>query len=336
MATKSLIADVGATNARFALVHDAAGTFEDVRVLACDEHASLAAAIDAYLRGLSEPGPLRAAALAVAGPVGGEYVAFTNHPWSFSLAELRRQLALERLIVVNDFVALAAAIPYLEPRHRGAVGQGEAVAAAPIGALGPGFGLCMSAIAWLGDRWLPIAGEGGHVTMAPATARESAVLDRMRGRFDHVSAERVLSGPGLVHLYETLAEIDGVLAASYTPAQIADPQTRQADSQCREAVEMFCAMLGTIAGNLALTLGARGGIYLAGGIVPRLGAAFAASAFRQRFEAKGRMRALLADIPTYVVTHPLPALLGLAQALSAADRVRLIPGTNCAESRQER
>jgi len=170
--------------------------------------------------------------------------------------------------------------------------------------------------------------------MAPATQRETMVLDRMRERFDHVSAERVLSGPGLVHLYETLAEIDGVPAASYSPAQIVDPHTREREPHCREAVDMFCAMLGTIAGNLALTLGARGGVYIAGGIVPRLGADFAASRFRHCFEDKGRMRAMLADIPTYVVTHPFPAFLGLVHALSESGKAMLIPGTNCAESRQ--
>jgi glucokinase len=149
--------------------------------------------------------------------------------------------------------------------------------------------------------------------MASATARESAVLDRMRTRFDHVSAERILSGPGLVNLYNTLAEIDGVPAASFTSAQITDPSIGEREPRCREAVDMFCAMLGTIAGNLALTLGALGGIYIAGGIVPKLGRVFAASSFRERFEDKGRLRPYLA--PTYVVTHPFPAFLGLARLL---------------------
>jgi glucokinase len=151
--------------------------------------------------------------------------------------------------------------------------------------------------------------------MAPATARESLVLDRMRARFDHVSAERVLSGPGLINLYNTLAEIDGVPAKSYTAAQITDPGTYASEPRCRETVDMFCAMLGTVAGNLALTLGARGGIYIAGGIVPKLGELFAASPFRRRFEDKGRLRPYLAAVPTYVVTHPFPAFVGLISVL---------------------
>jgi glucokinase len=152
--------------------------------------------------------------------------------------------------------------------------------------------------------------------MAPTCSRESAVLDRMRARHEHVSAERVLSGPGLVDLYTTLAEIDGVPAVSYTAPQITSLEACESDRYCGEAVDMFCAMLGTVAGNLALTLGARGGIYVAGGIVPKLGARFAASAFRERFESKGRLRPYLAKIPTYVVTHPFPAFLGLATLLA--------------------
>jgi glucokinase len=163
---------------------------------------------------------------------------------------------------------------------------------------------------------MPLPGEGGHATMAPANSRESAVLDRMRAHYDHVSAERILSGPGLVDLYNTLTEIDGVPAISYTAPQITNTAVSDSDSYCREAVDMFCAMLGTVAGNLALTLGARGGVYVAGGIVPKLGPRFSASLFRERFEAKGRLRPYLAQIPTYVVTHPFPAFLGLAALLT--------------------
>jgi len=189
------------------------------------------------------------------------------------------------------------------------------LALAPIGVLGPGSGLGVGGIVPTQGNWLPISGEGGHVTMAPATVREAAVLDRMRVRFDHVSAERVLSGPGLINLYNTLAEIDGVPASFYTAAQITELGIADQEPHCREAVDMFSAMLGTVAGNLALTLGARGGIYIAGGIVPKFGAAFAASSFRSRFEDKGRMRLYLAHIPTYVITQPIPAFIGLAALL---------------------
>ena len=187
---------------------------------------------------------------------------------------------------------------------------------APIGVLGPGSGLGVSGLVDSGSSWIALTGEGGHATMAPATDRESAVLDRMRRHIDHVSAERALSGPGLVNLYNTLAELGRMPAQGYTAAQITDLAVRAADSLCVETTTMFCAMLGTMAGNLALTLGARGGVYIGGGIVPRLGQTFVQSPFRQSFEAKGRFQAYLAAIPTFVVTHPLPAFLGCAALLA--------------------
>lgn len=315
----SLVGDIGATNARFALVGPHDGTFRRVRVLACDHYASLEQAICRYLD--EELGPaalprVEAAAIAVAAPITGDQVTLTNHPWSFSIRELRSSLGLGRLVVVNDLAAMAVAAPHLEPDQLSRVGGGAPTVAAPVGVIAPGSGLGAAAAVPAGGGWRALPGEGGHVTMAPATQRESAVLDRMRNRFDHVSAERVVSGPGLVNLYNTLCELDGVPAASYTAAQITDAGIGEREPHCREAVDMFCAMLGTIAGDLALTLGARGGIHIAGGIVPKLGTAFAASGFRRRFEDKGRMRPYLAAIPTWVIIHPYPAFPGLVALLT--------------------
>jgi glucokinase len=250
------------------------------------------------------------AVLAVAATPAGDAVSLTNHPWTFSIEELRQSLRMRRLNVVNDFHANAA-VPHLDEDERVQIGPGAPVADAPVGVIGPGTGLGVSALIPTPSGPLPIPGEGGHVTMPPADAREGAVLDLMRGRYDHVSAERVLSGPGLVNLYNTLCELSHVPAAPLTAAQITDPRTGATDPYAREATAMFCAMLGTIAGNLALTLGARGGIYIAGGIVPKLGDAFAQSQFRSRFEAKGRFSTYLAAIPTYVVVRPFAALLGV-------------------------
>jgi glucokinase len=317
-AATRLIGDIGGTHARFALV-GATPRPERVRVLACDDYPSLGAAIAAYVAAEApQPAP-REAALAVASAVTGDTVTMTNHPWSFSIAALQRDLGLARLVVVNDFAANALAVPHLRPDERTTIGGGAAVSEAPIAVMGPGTGLGMSALVPSRAGWVAIAGEGGHATIPAADARESEVLAHMRGRFGHVSAERVLSGPGLVNLYQTLAEIAGAPAEDFTAAQIADAEIGKSETLCREAVAMFCAMLGTVAGNLALTLGARGGLYIAGGIVPRLGARFAASGFRRRFEDKGRFRTYLAAIPCYVVTHPVPAFLGLAARLVQAD-----------------
>jgi glucokinase len=319
MTAPQLIGDVGATNARFArVVHGSA--IERVRVYACEDYRHIEDAIEAYLaEDEATPRPL-AAAVGIAGPVAGDRIALTNHPWSFSTRALQQTLRLDRLHIVNDFAANALAIPHLTPDTRTAIGGGAVAAAMPIGIIGPGSGLGVSGLtpagAGAGAGWRVIDGEGGHATMAAATDREAEVLDRMRSRFDHVSAERILSGPGLVNLYNTLAEIDGIPAVAHTPAQITDPETDEHDPLCREAVALFCAMLGTVAGNLALTIGARGGVYIAGGIVPKLGARFAASGFRRRFEDKGRMRPYLEAIPTFVITHPIPAFLGLAALLA--------------------
>jgi glucokinase len=308
-----LIADIGATNARFALA--GADGIERTRILACDDYASLSDAIAAYYALEHVPALPREAALAVASPVTGDAVTLTNHPWSFSVSALERQLGLDRLRVVNDFTANALAMPHLGPADRLQVGGGAPVAGAPVAVLGPGSGLGMSGLVPTPSGFVPLPSEGGHATMPPATARESQVLDRMRRRYDHVSAERVLSGPGLVNLYNILCEIEGERAAPFTPAQIADRHIGETNPLAHAALEMFCAMLGTVAGNLALILGARGGVYVAGGIVPRLGAAFAETEFRARFEAKGRFQPYLAAIPSYVVTHPIPAFVGLAALL---------------------
>lgn len=310
-----LVGDIGATHARFGLVSPN-GQLLHSRTLADEDYPTIEAALTAFLaeRG-ALPNP-RKGAIAIASPVTGDRVAMTNHPWNFSVLALKDRFGFERLEVINDFTALALALPKLAADERLPVGGGAAAAGAPIGVLGPGSGLGVSGLVPSGNRWIALTGEGGHATMAPATDREGAVLDRMRRHFDHVSAERALSGPGLVNLYNTLAQLDGVPARGYTAAQITDLAIRAEDPLCVETTTMFCAMLGTMAGNLALTLGARGGVYIGGGIVPKLGQTFVDSPFRERFEAKGRFQAYLETIPTFVVTHPLPAFLGCAALLS--------------------
>jgi glucokinase len=309
-----LIGDIGATNARFALIQPD-GSTSLARSYSLNDYPSLPDAIDKYLAEEMPAVRPAQAVLAVASPALGDQVSFTNHAWTFSIEGLRQHVGLKRLRVINDFAANALAIPHLGVSDRVQVGLGSPVSDAPIGLIGPGTGLGMSALVPTSGGALPVSGEGGHVTMAAANAQESAVLDLMRKRYDHVSAERLLSGPGLVNLYGALCELADVPAAPFTPAQIASPRIWDEDDHTREATAMFCAMLGTIAGNLALILGARGGIYVAGGIIPRMGSFFAQSEFRARFEGKGRFRGYLTSIPTYVIVRPLPALLGAAALL---------------------
>jgi glucokinase len=308
----ALVGDIGATNSRFALILPD-GTMTRARVVASVDFSDIGDAIIDYLAGEEAPNRPTRGALAIAAAMIGDRVTMTNHPWSFSIDSLRRRLGLNQLRVINDFAANALSIPHLDKTDLVQVGLGLSDVEAPIGVIGPGTGLGVSALLPGDGSVIPLQSEGGHVTMAAANARETAVLDLMRQRFDHVSAERVLSGPGLVNLYNALCELARAPAAPFSPAQITDPKIGEEDPHAREAASMFCAMLGTVAGNLALTLGARAGIYIAGGIVPKLGSTFVESDFRMRFEAKGRFRSYLKDIPTYVIMRPVPALLGAAR-----------------------
>jgi glucokinase len=308
-----LVADIGGTNARFARV-DADGRPYAERSLPGADFPGLAAAAAAYLDATGGPRPSRAA-VAVATPVTGDWIQFTNSDWSFSTEAARRELGLERLIILNDFTALALALPLLDPGERRAVGGGGAVPEAPIGLIGPGTGLGVSGLVWSGRRWIPLQTEGGHVTFAAVDEREWAVGRVLQRRFGHVSPERLLSGPGLVNVYAALAELEGWPAESLEPADITDRGLTGACPHCRDVLDLFCGALGTAAGNLAITLGARGGVYIGGGIVPRLGGFFDRSAFRARFEAKGRFSGYLAAVPTWAITAANPALRGAAAAL---------------------
>ena len=309
----ALIADLGATNARFALVDDQG--IHDPMALRCAAYPDLYSAATAYLEQTAPSVAPDRGAIAIACPIIGDYVEMTNHAWSFSTAELTAKLGMERLDVVNDFTAQALAIRHLTEDDRLQIGAGEPDPDGAIAVLGPGTGLGVSGLVRAGDDWTPVVGEGGHVTMCAVNDREGDVMRRLRLRFNHVSAERVLSGMGLTNLYETLAAIDEVDVPQRDPREVSEAALAHAEEHAVEAVEMFCAMLGTVAGNLALTLGSTGGVYVAGGIAPKLGALFLKSDFRERFEAKGRFRDYLAPIPTYLVTHPTPAFLGLRSML---------------------
>ncbi|HYD29820.1 MAG TPA: glucokinase [Azospirillaceae bacterium] len=311
-----LVADIGGTNARFGLTGP--GGLAHSRVLACADFPTLEDAARAYLADAAPAVPPRQAAFAIAGPVTGDLIQMTNHAWTFTISATRAALELDRLEVINDFTAVALSLPHLGDADRRAVGGGTPRPRAVIAAIGPGSGLGMSGLVPAPDGgWIPLAGEGGHATMPAADSREAGVLAILARRFDHISAERVISGQGLQNLAAALTALAGLPPSPRTPAEITQAARDGSDAVCVEAVEMFCAMLGTAAGNLALTLGARGGVYIAGGIVPKLGELFHRSRFRERFIGKGRMSVYLDPIPTYVITHSLPAFLGLRALLES-------------------
>lgn len=311
-----LVADVGGTNARLGWQDGAGASITDVRIYRCAEHPSLQSVIETYVTERGGRRPVQAG-VGIACPITGDQVRMTNHSWSFSIQAMQAGLGLDRLVVINDFTALALAMPDVPAHERWQVGGGEPVPQAPVAVIGPGTGLGVSGLLpGPGGRWVPLMGEGGHVTLSPVTPEERAVVEVLQARFGHASAERAISGQGLENLYQALGAVDGVAVEALSAAEVSTRALAGTDPRCGRALALMCALLGTVAGNLALTLGARGGVYLVGGILPRLGAAFEQSAFRARFEAKGRYEALMRDMPCWVVTSPTsPALAGAARAL---------------------
>jgi glucokinase len=308
-----LIADIGATNSRCALLDDRGRTLAP-EVFQNADFTGVEGVLDIYLDHRRASDRPKRAAIAVAAPILDDAVRMVNIGWSFSQAELKAQLQLNRLIVLNDFAAIAWALPQLGPSDLRQIGGGPAGVRSPLATLGPGSGLGVSALIPSQDAWAVASGEGGHVTLAAVTREETEVIERLRDETGHCSAERVLSGPGLVNLYTALAELAGHGTPSVTAVEVTGLAQRGEPLACK-AQAMFFSMLGTVAGNLALTVGARGGVYIAGGIVPRLLNAFVDSDFRARFEAKGRYRPYMEAIPTYVITEPLPAFRGLRRLL---------------------
>ncbi|MDO9572208.1 MAG: glucokinase [Hydrogenophaga sp.] len=312
-----LLADVGGTNARFAWQAAAGAPITDVRVLACADYPTLQDATRAYLDGLGRGTP-HAVAIAIANPITGDQIRMTNHHWSFSQAAVKAEFGFRTLRLLNDFTALALALPDLPASELRQVGGGVAQPQAAMALVGAGTGLGVSGLLPNGlGGWVPLEGEGGHVTLPATTARERLVMDGLIRRYGHASAERVACGQGLLDTCLLLCEADGVTMGAFnSAADVTDAALKAGHPQALEALNLFCAMLGSVAGNLALTLGARGGVYVGGGIVPRLGAWFDTSAFRERFETKGRFQPYLSALPVWVITSAQsPALLGAARAL---------------------
>jgi glucokinase len=312
-----LVGDIGGTNARFGWIAAKGASLSEVDSLPGADYASLTEAMRAFLakRGLGAP---RWCAIGIANPVVGDHVQMTNTDWSFSISQVQAEFGMSRFLVINDFTALALSLPALQPSDLRAVGGGKAVAGAPLALLGPGTGLGVSGLlpAGGGHRAIPINGEGGHVTLAATDEREEQVVAALRRRFGHASAERALSGPGIVNLHQALCELAGEAVPDWTAADVTARAQAGSDPRCVEAMAMFFSFLGTVAGNLALSLGSLGGLYIAGGIVPRLGTMIDGSRFRESFESKGRFRRYLQAIPTCVIQAKIsPALVGAARAL---------------------
>lgn len=313
-----LLADIGGTYARFTL-EMAAGQFEHMVSLLCADHADFHAAVTTYLQSLP-PGlaaRLAHAAIAIANPVEGDEVRMTNYHWRFSIEQMRQRLGLETLVVVNDFTALAMSLPRLAPGQRRQIGGGLARERSVVGVLGAGSGLGVSGLIPAGEGWVALGTEGGHTSFSPRDEREIAILRYGLNHYSHLSHERLLSGPGLELIHRALRAHAGLPPEALAAPEITRRALEGADALCLETLEAFCSVLGNVAGNLAVTLGALGGIYIGGGIVPRLGTYFDRSPFRGRFEDKGRFTDYVKGIPTYVVTAEHATFVGASAILAA-------------------
>lgn len=314
-----LVGDVGGTNARFGLAdpETCVVTHQSVRQTAA--FANIDEAIRDYLATDAAGFKPRRAAIAVACPVGSDQIRLTNNHWQFSTSALRDSLGWSDLKMLNDFTAQALAIPHLPASDISRVGPDVAVASpAPIAVLGPGTGLGVSGLIPNGHGgWVALSGEGGHVGVVVENEQEVEIMRLAWKAFGRTSLERLVCGSGLVFLYNALAQIRGEQADTQDVSEIVRRGLSGESPLAIETLNQFCAFLGCFAGDVALILGARGGVYIAGGVIPRFGDFFAASPFRARFENKGRFNDYTSAIPTFVIApHENPALIGAASAFN--------------------
>jgi glucokinase len=316
-----LVGDVGGTNARFALV-DAEGRVRHLHIYPAREFASLSDVIADYLhRTMGRKRPPKAA-IAVAGPVLDGEITFTNLAWQVSEGDLLATFEFEAVRLLNDFAAQALACPRLDPENLKPIGPelrggGPDCPIVVLGA-GTGFGVAALARGPLGD--LPIATEGGHAGFAPADDVELELWRRLHQRHGRVSIERLLSGAGLFEMHKILCELDQSSSTCADEKAVMEAAAT-GDPAAGRTLDRFCAILGGVAGDLALSFGARGGVFISGGIAPRMVERLGNGQFRSRFEDKGRLSPFVKDIPTALVLHPYPALLGAARELEQMERL---------------
>ncbi len=310
MTIYALVADIGGTNIRLGIADLANLTFENVQTYRCADFANIDEAFAQYLSTIDNK--IEYACIDVACPVTGDKVDLTNNHWCFSQSKLAEQFNFEKLIVINDFTAIAMAIPELGDEDKVQIGGGESQPQKPIAIYGAGTGLGVAHLVHSGHKWIALGGEGGHIDFAPTDETQIKILEVLKKKYASVSAEQLLSGLGLVQIYQSLCVINGVEEQPYQPADITQHGIAQTDPVAEQAMKVFCQILGSFGGNLALTMATFGGVYIAGGIVPRFIEYLQASEFRDRFEAKGRFKPFVSSIPVYVVTESQPGLLGCA------------------------
>ncbi|ATZ12156.1 glucokinase [Erwinia amylovora] len=304
----ALVGDVGGTNARLALCEIENGAISRAKTFSTADYGSLEAVIRAYLAEHQQD--VKHGCIAIACPITEDWVEMTNHDWAFSTNSLKANLAFDSLEIINDFTAVSMAIPMLTEQDLMQFGGSAPVADKPVAVYGAGTGLGVAHLVHVDKRWVSLPGEGGHVDFAANSEEEDLILEVLREELGHVSAERILSGSGLVNLYRAIVKSDNRLPDNLKPRDVTERALQDTCTDCRRALSMFCVAMGRFGGNLALNLGTFGGVYIAGGIVPRFLEFFKASGFRAAFEDKGRFRDYVAPIPVYLITHDYPGLLG--------------------------
>ena len=304
----SVVADVGGTNIRLAVCDVKTGELSQLNEFACAEFITLEVALTQYFEILQ--GEVKHLCIGIACPVENDHVVMTNLSWDFSKQALKERLKLASLYVINDYTAISLAVPFLSSVEKIQVGGGECKENAVTAIFGPGTGLGVSHIIKSADKWISLDGEGGHVSFAANTPVQADILCLLQAKFGHVSAERILSGQGLVNLYQSLCALSKREVKFEQPNEVSKAALDESCDLARRSLDVFCQVMGSFAGNLALNLACTGGVYIAGGIVPRFAELFQSSEFRHFFEDKGRFKAYLSSIPTFLITHNNPGLLG--------------------------
>ncbi|WP_338557351.1 glucokinase [Erwinia sp. E_sp_B04_7] len=308
MTKYALVGDVGGTNARLALCEVENGAISQAKTFSTADYDSLEAVIRFYLD--EQQQEITDGCIAIACPITDDWVEMTNHDWAFSTSKMKASLGFEHLEIINDFTAVSMAIPMLTDQDVMQFGGGSAVKDKPVAVYGAGTGLGVAHLVHVDKRWVSLPGEGGHVDFAANSEEEDLILEVLRAELGHVSAERVLSGAGLVNLYRAIVKSDDREPENLKPKDVSQRALEDSCTDCRRALAMFCVIMGRFGGNLALNMGTFGGVYIAGGIVPRFLEFFKSSGFRAAFEDKGRFKDYVQGIPVYLITHDKPGLLG--------------------------
>ncbi len=304
----SVVADVGGTNIRLSVCNVETGELSKLREFPCAEFITLDAALVQYFSTLQDE--VKHLCVGIACPVEDDHVMMTNLSWEFSKEALKKKLKLESLYVINDYTAISLAVPFVSQEEKIQIGAGEPQTDGVTAVFGPGTGLGVSHIVKSAGKWISLDGEGGHVSFAPNTREQADILLLLQEQFGHVSAERILSGQGLVNLYHSLCRLEGKQPEFHEPKQVSQAALDNSCELALRSLAVFCQVMGGFAGNLALNLACTGGVYIAGGVVPRFIDFFKSSDFRSFFEEKGRFKGYLSSIPTYLITHDNPGLLG--------------------------